>query len=261
MAIQQLNLTWPDFQAVMAAQPTLQGYYVAYPLNTVPVVTSYYLYAATPTFVYTTWVQGAYATQFEQTKQTSFIQAVSGDAVLALLATGTVPTGTAGSPIVTSNLDGFGNALTSQIVALANKRAMDVFMAEQPVADPANQVWQHVQLTNYASTAEKEIIAYLVPAGKDFYVIRYSISHGTNDGNDAIPASLKVGASLVTAAYLDRTFLNTLTPTSEVWDVRFPNAQKIATAGQYVYLAVTPNTTTSTSWWGTLVGVLRPAGA
>lgn len=125
--------------------------------------------------------------------------------------------------------------------------------------DPSEIIWQTGTVTTN-STARTIVVSYLVPAGKDFYIVNYSVSKTSNNDIGAVPSSLEILTPPSTLTIKDSGYAGAGTyGNAAIWGGlnTYGFGIKIATAGQTIRLYVVATGTTSTGWFGKIVGVLR----
>lgn len=125
-----------------------------------------------------------------------------------------------------------------------------------PVIGSTDGVFVYTELTTTTTTANQVVATYTVPANKSFYLISYCWTKITNPGAYPNPFSLQANG-----VNIRRTSVENTTAAGYgnwfIWAETFPFPIYVAAAAQVVRVTVTPSSTTSTIWGGSIMGVLR----
>jgi len=108
------------------------------------------------------------------------------------------------------------------------------------------------------STSRTKVVDYNVSAGKDFYVLEYSLVRETDNNAGANPCSLEVETSSGIFSVIDKgSFPDGSNHDVSMWAPSRDVGLKIATAGQTVAVYIEPGRRNSTVWFGKIVGIER----
>lgn len=152
-----------------------------------------------------------------------------------------------------------GNGITS--TSISTKRAIDVAIKEQPVANPGDSVWEVPATAPFTtnSTAKVTVCEFVVPSGKEFYVAGWSLAKLTNNNISGQPGTIEVvNASNVLIKTFDKSILDApATGGFALWQPPAFTPILIAVATQKVRLTITPSGNTLTEWFGKILGITR----
>lgn len=160
----------------------------------------------------------------------------------------TLAVSTTGHP-KSDTFDGSGTAITS-LTGPTGVQGLDVAVRTF-VAIPGDHVYTTNSVTTTATTANQTVLSYTVPAGKDFFLVGFSLEKSVSSGTvEMQPARLRVAGTDIAVKTTEAA------PRSWQRDIGFPGV-KVATAAQVITMTVTPSGAGSNTWFGTLVGYLR----
>lgn len=116
-----------------------------------------------------------------------------------------------------------------------------------------SQIWQEndVSTTGLSKTT---VVSYTVATGFNFYIMGHTLTRVTDNGTEALPATLEVFSGGSTVYKIER---NLGSGGDSNWEKEYPFPLKVASSTDIIKLTVTPTSLLSTSWSGRITGFLR----